>query len=156
MKTIIILSVFCVILSIMVLSLVWFVRRILAKLLYVSESMGDFLIVIDNFSTHLEQVNSMETYYGDETLQSLVEHSRVVVEEIEQFEAIYSLTTEIDEAGDEQEPQRQRIAGGRREAGDHDAPEQYQQYGCPGSCREEVAAFEHDAGDQRAGGVGGQ
>ena len=71
--------------------------------MYVSETMGDFLVVIDNFSDHLETINTMETYYGDETLQSLVEHTRAVVEEIEHFESIYSLTTDLSEEGDEDE-----------------------------------------------------
>lgn len=97
MKTIIILSVFCTILSITVVGLIWFARKILSELMYVSETMGDFLVVIDNFSNHLETINTMETYYGDETLQSLVEHARAVVEEIEQFESIYSLTTDLSE-----------------------------------------------------------
>ena len=102
-KTIIILSVFCIILTIVVVGLIWFVRKILSELMYVSETMGDFLVVIGNFSDHLETVNTMETYYGDEILQSLVEHTRAVVEEIEQFETIYSLTTEIEETEYEEE-----------------------------------------------------
>jgi hypothetical protein len=96
MKTIVVLSVLCFILVFIVVGLLWFIRRILSKLLYVSESIGDFLIVIDNFTTHLETVNNMETYYGDETLQSLLEHSRIIMDEIEQFESIYSLTTNTD------------------------------------------------------------
>ena len=101
MKTIVILSVLCFILVLIVVGLLWFIRRILSKLLYVSESIGDFLIIIDNFATHLGTVNGMETYYGDETLQSLLEHSRVIIDEIEQFESIYSLTTNTD--ADEEE-----------------------------------------------------
>ena len=98
MKTIIILSVLCSFFLMTTVFLVWYIRGILSKLLYISESMGDFMIVVDNYANHLDAVYNMETFYGDETLQSLLEHTNVVVEEIEQFESIYMLTTDLDEA----------------------------------------------------------
>ena len=103
MKTIIILSVVCAFFALSTIFLIWYVRSILSKLLYISESIGDFVVVLDNYANHLDTVYNMETYYGDETLQSLVEHTKVVVEEIEYFESIYTLTTTIEEDEEEEE-----------------------------------------------------
>ena len=103
MKTVIILSILCTFFLISTVLLLWYVRGILSKLLYISESMGDFMIIIDNYANHLDTVYSMETYYGDETLQSLLEHTNVVAGEIEQFESIYTLTTDLEDTEGEEE-----------------------------------------------------
>tara|TARA_R100001082_G_scaffold109815_1_gene87918 strand:- start:7675 stop:7917 length:243 start_codon:yes stop_codon:yes gene_type:complete len=65
--------------------------------------MGDFLVVIDNYASHLNSVYEMEMFYGDETLESLMKHTQAVVDEVEQFSSIYSLTTDLSEQeeGDE-------------------------------------------------------
>ena len=103
MKTIIILSVFNVLLLLAVFGLIWYGRKILTKLLYVSESIGDFMIVIDNYAQHLDTINASEVYHGDETIQSLVDHTNAVLDEIQEFESIYSLTTDIDAISEEEE-----------------------------------------------------
>jgi predicted PurR-regulated permease PerM len=97
MKTIIVLSVFCAVFGIIIIFLVWYIRKILNELLYISENIGDFLVVIDNYAEHLEKVYNMETYYGDETIQGMIQHTKAVVEEITQFESVYSLTTDLEE-----------------------------------------------------------
>ena len=109
MKTIIILSVFCAFFATTTIFLFWYVRKILSKLLFVSESIGDFMVVIDNYSNHLETVYGMETYYGDDTIQGLIEHTKAITEEIEEFESIYSLTTELDEDYDEEEDEIEEL-----------------------------------------------
>ena len=66
----------------------------LAKLLYVSDSIGDLMVSAKNFSNHLDGLHAMEMYYGDETLGSLIKHSKQVIEDIKEFEDIYTLTNE--------------------------------------------------------------
>ena len=75
--------------------LVWYVRKILNELLYVSENMGDFLVVIDNYAEHLETVYNMETYYGDETIKFLMSHTKSLLEMLDDYEDIYSITVPI-------------------------------------------------------------
>jgi hypothetical protein len=83
--------------------LIWYIRKMLTKLLYVSDSIGSLLVSASNFSKHLDGLHSMEMYYGDETLGSLIEHSKQVMEEIKEFEDIYALTNEGLEEAEEQE-----------------------------------------------------
>jgi len=91
-NTIIGLSAVCVAMTIVIILLSWYIRNILSKLLYVSETIADFLIVVENFENHLNAVNNMDMYYGDETLQHLLDHSKAVLEEVERFSSIYSLS----------------------------------------------------------------
>jgi hypothetical protein len=74
--------------------LIAYVRSVLARLLFVSEELGDLQDMINNFSRHLSDVYSLEMFYGDQTLESLMEHAVSFNEQLETFEAIYSLTTE--------------------------------------------------------------
>jgi len=83
--------------------LVWYIKKMLAKLLYVSDSIGDLLTSAKDFSSHLDGLHAMEMYYGDETLGSLIKHSKQVIEDIKEFEDIYTLTNEGLEEDEEQE-----------------------------------------------------
>jgi len=85
---------------------VWYIYKLLKKLLFVSDNIGDFLDVLQNYSEHIESVYNMETYYGDETIDRLLEHSKEIVKEIKAYEEIYTLMDideekEIEEHGEE-------------------------------------------------------
>ena len=82
---------------------IWYVINLLKKLLFVSDNVGDLVQSLVNFSNHINDVNNLETYYGDEILMHLLEHSRDVVEDIESFNKIYELTNEFEEENKEEE-----------------------------------------------------
>lgn len=109
MKTIVILSVFCAFFAMTTIFLVWYIRKIITKLLFISENIGDFVVVVDNYASHLESVYNMETFYGDETIQGLIEHTKEVVTEAEEFESIYSLTTDLEEYDEDDEDELNEI-----------------------------------------------
>ena len=64
-----------------------YLRDVLAKLLFVSENLGDLDQMIINFY-------ELETFYGDDTLRHLLEHVGDLSEQLQEFEDIFSLTTE--------------------------------------------------------------
>ena len=74
--------------------LLWYISYALRKLLFVSDNIGGLLKQADDFAKHLVEVHGLETFYGDTTLQSLITHSKQIVEDIKQFEEIYRLTEE--------------------------------------------------------------
>lgn len=45
---------------------------------------------INEFTDHLENVHSLEMYYGDQNLQSLIDHSRRLINEMIEFQVLYS------------------------------------------------------------------
>ena len=69
----------------------------LQKLLFVSDNIGDLQGAVNNFSKHVGGVHELETFYGDETLGGLIQHSKQLTESIKEFEDIYSLTYDEEE-----------------------------------------------------------
>tara|TARA_Y100000114_G_scaffold26367_1_gene22080 strand:- start:535 stop:921 length:387 start_codon:yes stop_codon:yes gene_type:complete len=45
---------------------------------------------IENFSNHLEEVHSLEMYYGDQNLQNLIDHSRALINELVDFQVLHA------------------------------------------------------------------
>ena len=85
--------------------LIAYVRTTIVQLLSVSEELGDLQQMINSFSDHLQSIYQLEMFYGDETVQGLLDHALSFNEQLETFEAIYSLTTEeIKEADFENNP----------------------------------------------------
>ena len=74
--------------------LMFYLRVVLAKLLFVSENLGDLDQMITNFNNHLTSVYELETFYGDDTLKRLLEHVGDLSEQLQGFEDIFSLTIE--------------------------------------------------------------
>jgi len=66
-------------------ALIWYIRRVIERSLLTSEATTDVLVSLDDFSTHLEQVYELPLFYGDETLRSLLEHSREIVDEMKGY-----------------------------------------------------------------------
>jgi hypothetical protein len=72
--------------------LILYVRATLLRLLYVSEELGDLQDMINSFAIHVKKVYELEMFYGDQTLQALMEHAISFNEQLETFEFIYSIT----------------------------------------------------------------
>ena len=53
--------------------LFWYIRKMLAHLLHVSD------------------LHAAEMYYGDQTLQNLIKHSRALIAEMKEFSEVYNL-----------------------------------------------------------------
>ena len=81
--------------------LIWYTKEVLATLLFVSENQQDLSAALTSFSSHLSDIYELETFYGDDTLASLIEHMKTVIESIEEYESIYTLIDEIDEGEEE-------------------------------------------------------
>lgn len=90
----IVLSVFLTLSLIVNLGLVVYVRAAIARLMLVSEELGDLQDMINSFLDHTQSVYEMEMFYGDQTLQNLLEHARDFSAQMDSFEYIYSLTDE--------------------------------------------------------------
>ena len=71
-----------------------YARAAIARLLSVSEELGDLQQMVDGFTTHLDAIYNLEMFYGDQTLEHLLNHARSFREQMETFEHIYELTVE--------------------------------------------------------------
>ena len=83
--------------------LLWYIRQTLKKLLFASENFGWLMDSLQNFSDHVQKLHELEMFYGDSTLGHLIEHSKQLVEDIKNFEEIYTLLEDETYDGKEEE-----------------------------------------------------
>jgi len=77
--------------------LVWYCRRLAKQFLFFTENVADLEAALGAFDTHLTDVHELETFYGDETLGGLIQHSRTIVDRIRDFYDGFSLENEEEE-----------------------------------------------------------
>jgi hypothetical protein len=83
-----------------------YARTALGQLLTVSDELGDLQNMVDAFAKHLKVVYELETFYGDATLEHLLNHAVSLNEQLETFEYIYALTEEGDpKLSEEEDPE---------------------------------------------------
>jgi len=92
-----------------------YARAAITRLLFVSEELGDLQNMIDSFAKHVKSVYELEMFYGDTTLEHLLNHAISFNEQLETFEYIYSLTEEAaieteEENGEELDDDSEEIA----------------------------------------------
>ena len=94
--------------------LVLYARGAIVRLLSVSEELGDFHAMVAAFTNHLKTVYELEMFYGDQTLEALLEHARSFNEQLDTFEYIYSLTeeeTQLDDNTEEDKAEEEKKEG---------------------------------------------
>ena len=64
----------------------WYLRQLTQRLTFIYNNIGDVSEIISNYRAHLKSVYSMEMFYGDETLQYLMDHTRSISTLLEDFE----------------------------------------------------------------------
>ena len=64
----------------------WYLRKLTTRLSFIYQNIGDVSDIIANYRVHLKSVYSMEMFYGDETLQYLLDHTRSISSLLEDFE----------------------------------------------------------------------
>lgn len=83
--------------------LLWYIRQTLRRLLFASENFAWLMGSVRNFSEHLQSLHELEMFYGDTTLGHLIEHSKQLVEDMKNFEEIYTLLEDEPDDGKEEE-----------------------------------------------------
>ena len=86
MSSIIILSIILAISLIFNGIMFWYSRQLTSKLAFIYNNIGDVSELIANYRVHLKSVYSMEMFYGDETLQYLMDHTRSIGSLLEDYE----------------------------------------------------------------------
>tara|TARA_B000000557_G_scaffold261540_1_gene260720 strand:+ start:1264 stop:1608 length:345 start_codon:yes stop_codon:yes gene_type:complete len=71
-----------------------YARNVVLQLLSVSSELGDLKDMADSLAAHTKEVYELEMFYGDDTLQHLMNHARSFNEYLDTFEYIYALTEE--------------------------------------------------------------
>ena len=69
---------------------IWANVFLLRKLLYFNENFQQIQNSIEEFGKHLETIYEMPIFYGDESLQQLITHSRELRQDLVDFQNRYS------------------------------------------------------------------
>ena len=64
----------------------WYVRKVQTEyILFIRDNLEALTDMHSEFNEHLDVVNNMEMYFGDQTLVGLLEHSKFVKEQTAEF-----------------------------------------------------------------------
>ena len=69
--------------------LTWYIIQLLKRFLNFQQQLDEFIDKIGEYEDHIDTVYNMETFYGDPTLSKLLEHSRDISTECENFKIFY-------------------------------------------------------------------
>jgi len=77
-------------------------RNVAQKLILISQEIDDMRAAISSFASHIKSVYELEMFYGDQTLQALMDHARSFREYMEEFDYIYIPEEEQEDAETQQ------------------------------------------------------
>ena len=88
---------------------IWYIYKLLKRFLFLSDNLDDLFGELDGYTMHIENVHSLETFYGEPVLQNLMNHSKDVVEYVDDFKNLFddtkdSLEDYEDEEIDDEQP----------------------------------------------------
>ena len=77
--------------------LIWFAREQSTRVTYVSQNIGDLVELISSYRDHLKAIYQLDTYYGDNNIKFLFDHTRSLITIIEQeYSDVTSLTDPLE------------------------------------------------------------
>ena len=88
--------------------LVWYIIKALDSSEETRSDMEQVLESIEEFLEHLEDIYGLETFYGDQSLKDLIDHSREIINNFVDFQEKYydiEVNQEEDDGNQEETPQ---------------------------------------------------
>ena len=70
----------------------WYIRRLLVKVLFVSQNLTDLVDLLETYRNHLRKIYSMDMFHGDETIKFLIQHTNSLLDVLEDYSDIYLMT----------------------------------------------------------------
>ena len=80
---------------------VWFLRENTKRLVFTSKNIGHLLDIVLEYREHLKSISELELFYGDESIISLIKHTKFMVKEIDNFKEVYSVAGEEEDTPEE-------------------------------------------------------
>jgi len=82
---------------IIIIGLGWFIYNLMNRLEDVTEDIEELFVGFYDLSEHLQSIHELEMFYGEPVLQDLIEHTKKVVQDIEDYKEMYDQGTDIEE-----------------------------------------------------------
>lgn len=74
---------------------IWYISNLLEDMHEVNDDLKTLFDSTASLQDHIEKIYEMEMFYGDQTLEGLIEHTKEVVLDIEYYKEKYSLKEEM-------------------------------------------------------------
>ena len=74
-----------------------YVKWLLSSLAVMNTDIANVTDIIKDFATHLKQIHELEMFYGDETLKSLIDHSNILVNTLDEIDLLLEEKEEKEE-----------------------------------------------------------
>jgi len=81
----------------------WYLNNLLKRFVFLSENLSDLLTLVNNYGTHLKQLYEMEAFYGEPTLEHLINHTKDLIEILKDYEDVYSIALPLEEIEGEED-----------------------------------------------------
>ena len=81
----------------------WYLSNLLKRFVFLSENLSDLLTLVSNYGTHLKRLYEMEAFYGEPTLEHLINHTKDLIEILKDYEDVYSIALPLEEIEGEEE-----------------------------------------------------
>ena len=75
----------------------FYVRWLLSSLAAINTDIENVSDLIRDFETHVKSLHEMEMFYGDQTLKSLMDHSNMLIEALENVDLMLNEEKEDDQ-----------------------------------------------------------
>ena len=89
---------------IIIMLLLWYIKKYTSEVKEIEQDFDNFYLKVEQYEKHIDDVHSLEMFYGDETLQSLIKHSREIMNDIYDFQTKYFVEGEEEELDREKTP----------------------------------------------------
>ena len=89
--------------------LIYVVVKSWKRLLFIGDNIDDLSYSVSSFREHLTKVYELEMFYGDETLQNLLNHSAELEKYLFDLEASFSAGELSDDGREESETEEEEI-----------------------------------------------
>ena len=71
------------------LGMLWYIRSMIKNNSEIEEDVAKLVQDMDGFENHVEDIHSLEVYYGDQDLQNMLVHSRTLINKFIDFQVKY-------------------------------------------------------------------
>jgi len=75
--------------------LLWYIKTLLNRINDINSEIEDMFNMFNDFTTHVESIYQLEMFYGDSTIESMIKHSREVLDELNIYRQKFFLDSEI-------------------------------------------------------------
>jgi len=82
--------------------MLWYIRNLLSNMLELTDNIAGFKEEVSIYKKHLQSIYELEMFYGDETLQFLMDHTKSIGDILEDFEDVDFFLEEIEEEEEQQ------------------------------------------------------